>query len=114
MRMQECSTCQSQVLRLHNLCTHPALASCISDANALSKDAAVKPWAAALLKLRCSKQSSAAAGVPRSASESSVAEASVAFLGAAALQQHQFVGCMAALSAAAKDSLQLMQQVSFI
>lgn len=74
--VQPCKSCQQQLLRLHNLTSHPALGCCLSAADKSAKDAAIRPWAAALLKLRCSTPASVAAREWRTTADGCVGSSS--------------------------------------
>lgn len=127
--LQACQECQELLLRLHNLCSHPALSTCLSDGHHAAVAAAIKPWASALLKLRCSPTAAAArssaggACAARQASTGAACGRGCSDVGcpsepgggfepgAVAVQEHRWGGCRQHLVAAAAQSLGLMQKV---
>jgi hypothetical protein len=98
------------LLRLHNICTHPALASSLQDDHHTAAAAAVKPWAAALLKLHCTKAGRTSnCGSRTTSSDAGDAGDSVA---GRPPQQHAWADCWAQLQAAAHSSLARMTKVN--
>lgn len=107
---QACQSCQEQLLRLHNICTHPALASTLLDDHHTAAAAAVKPWAAALLTLHCTKAGRASnCGSRLTSSDYGNGDDST---GGPTAQQHVWADCWAQLQAAAHSSLAAMTQVN--
>jgi hypothetical protein len=52
--MQACQNCQLQLLRLHNIISHPALSSCLTQQHHAAYAAAVHAFAPAVLQVRSS------------------------------------------------------------
>lgn len=93
---QACERAQVQLLRLHNLCSHPALCGCIPLSAQEGCAAATRLWAAALIQL-CSSSCGGSGGSGSSSPRGAPA--------APALLQH-----MAGLAAAAQQAAAEMQR----
>jgi hypothetical protein len=126
--LQACQACQEQLLRLHNLCNHPTLAPCLTEDLQAAAAAAIKPYASALLKLRCSslgisagRRSGSGSGASCASSCSGAAQGNAGLTGGngcgvgpggAVVQHHVWVNCMTELQVAAEGSLERMREVS--
>lgn len=118
---QACRSCQEEVFKLHNLTSHPALSSCLTDAHHAALAGAVKPWSSALLKVRCSSPDvhiSSSSDEMRTAAETGAAAAptntpclDLAVYGCSVEQQHFLERCMELLVAGAAESNARMMQV---
>jgi hypothetical protein len=125
--LQACQACQEQLLRLHNLCNHPTLAPCLTEDLQAAAAAAIKQYASALLKLRCSslgisagRRSGSGSGASCASSGSGAAQGNAGLTGGngcdvgpggAVVQHHVWVNCMTELQVAAEGSLERMREV---
>jgi hypothetical protein len=126
--MQACQNSQQQLLRLHNIISHPALSSCFTEQHHAAYSAAVQAFAPAVLKVRSSgrhgrtgakgtRSASTTSGPSNAAAAAAAAAAAgdaVAEDGAVKLAKpggYSLLPHLQTLAVAAQETSRLVQQV---
>jgi hypothetical protein len=117
--LQACHSSQLQLLHLHNLISHPALHSCLTEQHHEAYSAAVQAFAPAVLKVRSSGRQGRAAVKGSHGTSSTDGRAAVG-VGAANVTKpataagHSLLQHLQTLAAAAQETSRLTQQVCWL